>query len=302
MNLIERLSGKAALHRLQGLDSSAVKQAFFSNYLAALMLVKLKDIPGLGLVNDHEHAKLQSFSGSMSDLSFWGRALFYPEAKEVKDALKFGHSELLAKEAGRILDSRVHKIIAVVMTPPDQVNWTEVIASLFLLKHRFSVQSSYLNNVLRALIKWDKLTEGSKDKAVYDSFMYLLQSDSKSGLISRMRELTGKSSLVGISHLMSKVTSIARIPEPRNGIFEDEGGGGTGVSTGNIGSTGTGLSGNSIIDQMTGNNEFLPQVYQFDKTAGKTGAKKGLKYEKLKKRERRFKLIKFKMPSTTTRK
>jgi hypothetical protein len=278
-----------------------VKNAFFANYLAALMMVKLKDIQGLGLVNDQPHKKLQSFSGQMSDLCFWGRALFYPEDKNVKAALQYGHAELLHKEAGRILDTRVHKIIATVMMPPEQVNWTETIASLFLLKHRFSVQSSYFSKVLGALMKWDSLGAAAKDKAVYDSFMYLLQSDNRSNLISRMRELTGKSALSGIAAATDKLTGILRIPEPRNGIFEDDAGGGVGVSTGNI-AGGDGATGNAILDQMCGDHEILPSVYQFGKNAGKAPKKKELKYEKIRKKIRRFKLIKFKAPSSTTRK
>jgi hypothetical protein len=300
MHMFEKLSGKAALMRLQGKDSNAVKNAFMANYLAALMLVKLGDIKGLGLVNDQAHKKLQSFSGQMSDVCFWGRALFFPEDKQVKDALQFGHAELLAKEAGRIVDQRVYKMISFVMIPPDQVNWTEVIACLFLLKHRFGMTSSYLSRIVSAFMKWDRLTSSQRDKAVYDCFMYLLQADTKSGLISRMRELCGNSALVGFSAAADKLTSILRIPEPRNGIFEDDAGGSVGTSAGNI-ATGDQSTGNSIIDQLAGDCDILPQVYQFGKTAGKA-AKKGLKYEKLKKRQRRFKLIKFKAPSSTTRK
>lgn len=301
MNLFEKLNGKAALHRLQGKDSSAVKNAFMANYLSALMLVKLGDIQGLGLVNDQAHKKLQNFSGSMSDVCFWGRALFYPEDKQVKDALQHGHAALLEKEASRILDQRVWKMISFVMIPPDQVDWTEVIACLFLLKHRFSMNSSYLNRIIGAFMKWDKLTSSQREKAVYDCFMYLMQSDNRSGLISRMREMCGNSVLVGIASAADKLTNLLRIPEPRNGIFEDDMGGSAGTSAGNI-ATGDQSTGNSIIDQMSGDSETLPQVYQFGKIAGKAPNKKGNKYEKLRKRQRRFRLIKFKAPSSTTRK
>lgn len=299
MSLIEHLSGKAALMRLQGLDSQAVKNAFFANYLSALVLVKLKDIQGLMLVNDQAHKKLQSFSGKMSDVCFWGRALFYPSDKQVKDALKYGHAEVLEKESGRILDSRVHKIIEVVMMAPDQVNWREVTASLYLLKHRFSVSSSYYTRIAKALMTWDRLTESGKDKAVYDCFMYLLQSDSKSGLISRMRELTNKTALSGAAHLVRKVTDLYRIPEPRNGIFEDGEAAGVSVSAGggtSAGNVATGASGNAIIDQMAGDCDDVLQPYQFGKAAGKA-KKKAVKYEKFRKRQRKFKLVKFKAPA-----
>lgn len=304
MSLIEHLSGKAALMRLQGLDSQAVKNAFFANYLAALVLVKLKDIQGLVLVNDPAHKKLQSFSGKMSDVCFWGRALFYPDDKAVVDALKYGHAEILQKESGRILNDRVHKIIDVVMKPPEQINWREIVAQLLLLKYRFNLTSSYFNRIGKGLQNWDKLTEGGRDKVVYDSFMYLLQSDSKSGLISRMRELTNKTALSGAAHIMRKVTDVYRIPEPRNGIFEDGEAGGVSVSAGggtsaaNIGTGGS--SGNAIIDQMNSDCDDVLQPYQFGKVAGKA-KKKAVKYEKFRKRQRKFKLVKFKAPSSKVR-
>lgn len=303
MSLIEHLSGKAALMRLQGLDSQAVKNAFFANYLAALVLVKLKDIQGLGLVNDQAHKHLPGFNGKMSDVCFWGRALFHPTDKQVKDALKYGHAELLQKESGRILESRVHKIIEVIMKPPEQVNWNEVNASLYLLKHRFSMTSSYFARIARGLMGWDRLTEGGKDKVVYDSFMYLLQSDSRSSVISRMRELTNHTALVGAAAIAQKVTDVFRIPEPRNGIFEDGEAGGVSVSAGggtSAGNVATGASGNAIIDQMAGDCDDVLQPYQFGKVAGKA-KKKAVKYEKFRKRQRKFKLVKFKAPSSKVR-
>jgi hypothetical protein len=301
MNMFEQLSGKAALMRLQGLDSVAVKNAFFANYLAALMLVQLKDIHGLVLLNDPAHKKLQSFSGSMSDLCFWGRALFHADDKQVQDALKFGHADVLKKEAAMVLGARVEAIIDVVMSPPDQVDWTEVFAMLLLLKNCFGLKSSYFNRIVNALMTWDKLGSADKDKAVYDCFMYLVQSDPTSGIIERMREMTSKSLQVRLESLSRKVTSVVRIQEPRNGIYEDEGAGGAGISVGNIAGAPTG-TGNSIIDQMSSTSPNLLEPYKFNKIAGKTEKSKGKQYEKIKKRDRKFKLIKFKAPSSTTRK
>ncbi len=189
------------------------------------------------------------------------------------------------------------------MKPPEQINWTEVVASLYLFRHRFGLNSSYYDKVLRALARWDSIADVAKEKAVYDSFMYLMQADSKSGLLSRLRDLTGKSMLVGFAELARKVTNIVRLKEPRNGIFEDDGGAAAGTSAGNI-ANGDGAvgSGNSIIDQLgsdMGNNVLEP--YQFLSMKKKKGAN-GEKFEKIKKRERKFKLIKFKAPSSAKRK
>ena len=113
--------------RLKGLDSTKVKNAFFSNYLAALIMLRLHDLKGLTLVKDKSHSKLSKFDPSMSDLNFWGRVLFHPYDPIIKRNLQYGHAEILDLESGRILLSRIDKIIGIIYQNPQIIEWDEVI-------------------------------------------------------------------------------------------------------------------------------------------------------------------------------
>ncbi len=287
MSLMQEMSKSALVRRLHGADEGKVKNAFLANYIAALVMLKLQDLKGLMLVNDRAHAKLTSFADGMSDINFWGRALFYPKDPLVKGAMQFGHADILAHESGRILDSRVQKIMLVPLTAPEQVNWDEAVANLLLLKHRYSVASSYYNRVAFALHKWDSLNEGSKRKAVGDAFMYLMQADPRSNLLSRMRELSGTSMMRDLSTLAMRIVKFARIQE-------DEGGAGT--VAGNVGSCSLPVFGsgtNAIIKQATTNNPALDNAYVYK--AGEDP--EHWKAKRIKKRVRKFKLIKFRAPT-----
>ena len=52
--------------RLKNLDSIAVKNAFFANYLGALIMLKLHDLKGLSLVKDKAHSKLSKFGPTIT--------------------------------------------------------------------------------------------------------------------------------------------------------------------------------------------------------------------------------------------
>lgn len=240
--ILDTINESMHLNRLQNATDEKVKNAFFANYLAALVMLKLQDLKGLMLINDQSHSKLTRFSANMSDVNFWGRALFYPTAPEVKTRLAFGHDKVLAKEAGRVMDSRIQKMMKVPMTAPDQVDWDDTIGALLLLKHRFGLQSSYFNNITYALHKWSSISDSQKKRAVNQAFMYLMQSDPQSAIISRIRSLAGSTMVTGLVDVAQRIVGFAKLKE------DGEGGGAApsaGTSTANIGSTG---GGNAIID------------------------------------------------------
>lgn len=283
--------------RISGVDSDHVKDAFFANYLAALLMVRLHDLKGLQLVRDPTHSKLTRFDSGMSDLNFWGRTLFYPNDPLVKRSLSFGHADILAKESGRILHSRIQKVMHVPLTDPQKVDWQEVIATLILMRHRFELKSTYFGKIATALQKWDTLNDGAKKKAVGDSFMYLTQSDPRSNLLSRMRELAGMTMLNDLKALAMKVVSFRRLGECRLTLSED----GEIVSTSGIGTTGMpifGGSANNIIKPAAVDDTSTQQLFSFKKKSewqvdgeGKTG-----KDKLIKRRARKWKAIRFRAP------
>lgn len=292
------------LNRLQGATEDKIKNGFFSNYLAALILLRLQDLKGLMLINDPSHSKLTKFSSNMSDINFWGRALFYPTEKEVKNRLAFGHDKILAKEAGRILDSRIQKMMKVPLTSPDQVNWDDTVGALLLLKHRFELQSSYFNNITYALHKWDSLKDSEKKRAINQAFMYLMQSDSQSSLIGRLRTLSGTTMVTGIANIAQKIIGFKKLHE------DGEGGGATATSTAAVATTD---GGNAIISGRSNGpapgsspdpnqdiQNVLAGLYKLKKKAPVQVTKKGKFIFKdgkiIKKRVKAFKPRAFKAP------
>jgi hypothetical protein len=237
--LLDTINESMHLNRLQGATDEKIKNAFFANYLGALVMLRLQDLKGLMLINDQSHSKLTRFSANMSDVNFWGRALFYPTAPEVKNRLAFGHDKILAKEAGRVMDTRIQKMMKVPMTAPDQVDWDDTIGALLLLKHRFGLQSSYFNNITYALHKWSSINDSAKKRAVNQAFMYLMQSDPQSSIISRIRSLSSSTMVTGIADIAQRIIGFTKLKE------DGEAAGGAGTSTANVASTG---GGNAIID------------------------------------------------------
>lgn len=305
--ILKELNQSFLVRRLIGMDSTQVKNAFFSNYLAALVMLRLQDLKGLLLVNDPQHIKLTKFSGNISDLCFWGRALFYPEDALVKKNLQFGHADILAKESGRIFDAQIEKIMKTVLTPPEQVNWNETVAKLVLLRHRYELNSSLFDKITRSLHKWDSLNEGAKRKAVGDSFMYLMQSDSKSALLGRLRELAGNTMRNDIQAAAMKLVSFSRLKE------DGDVSAGGGTSAANVGTTNGGTA-NAIISRGVApavasvksgayqntpetHDQAMARIMKFPKGVRSDGTEKKGKQKLIKKRAHRFKVIKFKAPN-----
>ena len=281
------------LNRLKDVDHEMVKNAFFANYLAALLLLKIQDLKGLMLINDRSHANLTSFSPTMSDLNFWGRALFYSNDSDVKNRMKDGEADLLYREAKVVSATRVQKIMRVPLTAPDSVDWQDTVAALLLLKMRFKIQSTHFNNIVRILYNWESINIASKQKAINDSFMYLMQSDQQSCLLPRLR-------VQSTAILANKIQSVSQRIVSFSKITEDGEGGGDAVgatSTGNIAS-------NSIVNPTDndGNSQDLGGLFKLIKRSpNQVEKKKKSKFtirngKIIVKKAKNFDPIKFKAP------
>lgn len=307
LGILDTINESMHLNRLQGATDEKIKNAFFANYLGAMVMLKLQDLKGLMLINDPSHSKLSRFSNSMSDVNFWGRALFYSTAPEVKNRLAFGHDKVLAKEAGRVMDSRIQKMMKVPLTSPDQVDWEDTVGALLLLKHRFGLQSSYFNNITFALHKWSSISDTQKKRAVNQAFMYLMQSDPQSAIISRVRSLAGSTMVTGIADIAQRIVGFSKLKE------DGEGGGAAATGTANVASTSgatspgnaiiTGKGAGSVGTVSTPNQDMenvLAGLYKLKKKAPYQVTKKGKYIFKdgkiIKKKVQAFSARKFKAP------
>jgi hypothetical protein len=285
------------LHRFKDFDEHSVKNAFFANYLAAIMMLRLNDAKGLRLVHDPAHTRLASFDPTMSDVNFWGRVLFNSDDPQIKKTMMRGHGDMLAVNSGRVLDTRVEKLMKLPMQNPNTVNWTDVCANLVLMKHRFELSSSLYDNVARSLFKWDTISQGAKRRAVGDSFLYLMQADPKSNLLSRMRDLAGSTMTNDIAAAGMNLFNFNRLREDGECAGAPVSAGGT--SAGNIGTTNA-ILGSPSSSGPTNQERDLANTMQFKSTSStqlgsKEDAERQLK--RLKHRKRTFKIIKFKAPS-----
>lgn len=254
ISILDTINETMHLNRLQGATYEKVKNSFFANYLAALVLLRLQDLKGLMIINDPLHSKLTKFSDNMSDVNFWGRAMFYPNEHEIKSRIETGHEKILAKDAIKVLDARIQKMMKVPMTSPDQVNWDEAVGSLLLLKHRFGLNSSYFNNITTTIHKWNSISDAAKKRTINQVFMYLMQSDPDSKILERIRSIAGSTMVGGLNNVAQRIIGFKK-------LSEDEGGGGDATSVGGIAST-SGV--NAIVNgkgaASTGSNSDSPDM------------------------------------------
>ena len=258
---------------IDGIDSETIKHAFFSNYLACLVLLKLNDSDCKHLFAGHIDKTLRKYPGNAPDIMYWAKALFYPD--NTLKRLRFGHVEVLEKESGRILDSRVIKTMNVLITDPKRIDWSFACTNLALLKHRFELNSSYFDNIVYGLYKWDEISEGRRRSVVSKSFAYLMQSDSKSNLLNKMRSVAQQTA----THFDSIIGGLFMKIVAYKKLFEDEC-----VSTGEVASTS-----NAILNLSNDNKEQTP-MQKWDVTSP-IGSKIPNRF-----RKRKFKPVAIKVP------
>jgi hypothetical protein len=269
MSILSQLDESVNLNRLKGLNCTEVMNAFFANYLATLVILRLQDLQGLMLINDRNHSKLNTFSINMSDLNFWGKALFYPDA-DVKGRMLNDQGNLMAALTKPITKLNVQKLMFVQHLSPEDIIWTEIIAALILLKRRLRYQSSYFDTILKTVLNWDSTNNASKQKAVNNVFMYLLQSDPNSRLVTWFRSQSATILIKKVTPNEQKIISFRRLAEDE-GCCADAGG--TAVSTGNIAS-------NAIVNPQDNQNDTsLDGLFKLVKRAPNQVEKKKGKYK-----------------------
>ena len=304
MSILVTLEEGINLTRLNGATQMNVLNAFFANYLSSLILLKLQDLRGLMLINDRSHSRLTSFSTTMSDVNFWGRALFCSNEKDVEHRLAPGAGKEIHNNVKTVNIAYVHKIMNVPLTSPDLVNWNEVCASLVMLKFKFKYHSTYFDLIVKTLKNWESLNLAAKQKAVNYAFMFLMQSDSQSKLLNWFRTQSTELMLNNKRiERLEKVQNESRKIVSFSRLVEDEGGGGgEGTSTGNIAS-------NAIVDPSAGivsRDQSTPEQnlsgmfklvknspYQVTKKAGKYNIRNG---KIIVRKTKKFKAKEFKAP------
>ena len=228
-NILQMLSENVSLQQIRMMKSTAIANAYVANYVAALTIIRAHDEKGMHLLNDKSHIKMDKFGTSMSRPNFWGFIVYNSDVKNIKKIILPTTANELAKNAGRIVGSRRTKLQSYTTMTDNQINWTDAAYSIKLLKVRFELTNSNLDNIANGIYGWDSLDEMAKGDLFQNVFTFLMQSDNESDLLPVMRRLTNNKYLTVnsiASTLGQKINKVFR-------VFEDDGAGDTGdIGTG----------------------------------------------------------------------
>jgi hypothetical protein len=224
-NILFQLKENVSLTSIKNMSAIAIANAYVANYIAALLLIRCNDNQGLRLLRDKQHVKLNKFSNNMSRPNFWGYIVFNSKEKNIASLLSQTTIKDLIQNAGRIISSRRLKLQTYTTLTDDKINWTDAAYSIKLLKTRFELNNSKLDNIANGIYFWDSLDEMAKGDLLYNVFSFLIQSDNDSNLLPRLRYLTDNKYLTVnsiVSTIGQKLNKVFR-------IFEDgENGGDSG--------------------------------------------------------------------------
>lgn len=226
-NILMQLNENVSLNTIKMMNATAIANAYVANYIAALVLIRAHDDKALKLLNDKSHVKLSSFSTSMSRPNFWGFIIFNSDIKNIKKVIQPAAAAELEKSAGRIVKERRIKLQTYTTLTDEKINWTDAAYSIKLLKVRFELGYSKLDNMANGIYHWESLDEMAKGDLLYNAFSYLMQSDNESDLLPRLRVLTNNKYLTVnsvISTMGQKLNKVFR-------MMEDEGEGGGDIGT-----------------------------------------------------------------------
>lgn len=276
-NILVQLNENVSLNTIKLMNATGIANAYVANYIAALVLIRSRDEKSMRLLNDKTHVKLKSFSSSMSRPNFWGFVIFNSDIKNIKKIISPSAADELAQSAGRIVTARRIKLQTYTTLSDEKINWTDAAYSIKLLKVRFDLGYSKLENMANGIYHWESLDEMAKGDLLYNAFSYLLQSDNESDLLPRLRALTNNKYLTVnsiVSTMGQKLNKVFR-------MMEDEGG-----------DTGTG-------DIGTGDPGPGVKVTTPDGTSAKDIGNLPMKFEKgkiIRRRKRNWKVRKWKDP------
>lgn len=252
-NVLRQLSENVSLNMIRSMKATAIANAYVANYIAALTIIRAGDEKGMKLLNDKAHTKMTKFSTSMSRPNFWGFIVFNSDVPSIKKLIAGGAADELAKNAGRIVSSRRHKLQMLTTQTADKINWTDASYSIKLLKVRFELPYSKLDNIANGIYAWDSLDEMSKGDLLYNVFSFLMQCDNESDLLPRLRALTNNKYLTVnsiVSTMGQKLNKVFR-------MFEDDGG--------DIGTGDAGPGVNVTTPDGTNAKDVGTLPYKFDK-------------------------------------
>lgn len=216
MTILKSITEGESLAKLHSWSAPRILQAFLANYVANLIISRVGDVASLAFINSRG-STYKHFSTAMGPVDFWAYVLFVASPKELKKYLSEPVISQVKQDAGRILDSRVEKVVAACKKPADLINWQEAIYSIMLLAVRFEINFPALQGIVRALHNWEKTGAAARAAAISQSLRFLKMTDPDSQLIVPLTNMTSRGFISNIINpldtISNKVKGIFRVAE-----------------------------------------------------------------------------------------
>jgi hypothetical protein len=228
MNFLKQLNEGQQLAKLHGMPAKKIELAFLANYVAGLVILRAGDINGLVQIRPHGFNRL---SNAMSPIDFWMYVLFVASRNELKKYLPRDVVDVIKKDAGYVIDSRVKKMADVFKTSADTLNWVEAVYSIKLMQVRLEIKLPTINTILRVLYDWQNSDAAERMNSVGQALRILMMADPSSPLVKSLRDITSSKKLFPKAFVTGAAVGAALSSVARVFKEDDAGAAGTPVET-----------------------------------------------------------------------
>ena len=182
----------------KGRDAANILCTYIASYLMAALIYREKDKPGMRLLRDKMHMRLQKFDVDMGALNFWG----YPVWRSGTPAVKKLLGPKVARELFHItrrVPPQLWKFIHIDLSYGREtpIEWEDHRKVFKILQIAPGLNVERINTLLDGMMRYDTLTFDEKVKFQTKLFYLVSQFVGNSPLLTRLRAIMGATLLAG---------------------------------------------------------------------------------------------------------
>jgi len=233
-------------------DAWTILNIYFATYMMAAIIYKLDDRPGIRLLRDKSHMRLQRWDREMSAINFWGYPVWRSGTPAVKKLIGARVAAEIFKSARKVPPGYwkfLHMDLSYGRDKP--IDWVEHRKALTILQHTPGMYSDRINTLLDSTFRYDTLTFDEKVKYQTKLFYYIQQFIPTSPLAHRLRVIHDQL-LLNANGQNDQMVQEMKLIKQVSAITEDDvgaaGGGDSGVSAGNVATSGVATSAESVAN------------------------------------------------------
>lgn len=197
------------LSKLQSMSDSNIKAAYLANILAALVLYRIGDRITKRLLRDPSGKTLARYSRTMSPLNFWGFVVHNSKSKQLKDFLSDETVHSLAVTTGRILRDHIKGIHLPISNAETSIDWDDMMDAVRVMTLRLPLRTGRINRIRDGIQNWQSLNHNERSLVISYTFYFLIENDSNSVLLTRLRAIAN-SSLLDANKRDDKVVKVVK--------------------------------------------------------------------------------------------